>query len=77
MLEETNPLYLSTELNYSVLMSEIFLKDDEAFIRGSEAFTKAVAQLPPIKEHEDEAMMVLQCLKDNLEVWKKVTEKNR
>ena len=58
-------------------MSEIFLKDDEAFIRGSEAFTKAVGQLPPIKEHEDEAMMVLQCLKDNLEVWKKVTEKNR
>jgi hypothetical protein len=41
-LEETAPLLLSVQLNYSVFMSEIMLMDGEAFIRGSETFTKAV-----------------------------------
>jgi len=56
-------------------MSEIILLDGEAFIRASEAFTKAVQLLPPSRADHDETMMILQCLKDNLEVWKKVTEK--
>ena len=66
---------LSVQLNYSVFMSEIMLLDGEAFIRASEIFTKAVQLLPPSRADHDETMMILQCLKDNLEVWKKVTEK--
>jgi hypothetical protein len=58
-LEETAPLLLSVQLNYSVLMSEIKLNDGEAFIRASETFTKAVQLLPPSRADHDETMMIL------------------
>ena len=69
-LAKANPQFLGLALNYSVFLYEIDGKKNEAITLADETFKNAVGLLDELPEDDySEATMVLQLLKDNVQLW--------
>lgn len=69
-LAKANPQFLGLALNYSVFLYEIDGKKAEAIQLADETFKNAVGLLDELPEDDySEATMVLQLLKDNVQLW--------
>jgi 14-3-3 protein epsilon len=76
-LPKANPQYLGLALNYSVFLYEIIGQKQEAIDLADKSFKEAVGLIDKLEEDEySEATLILQLLKDNVQLWTDDKEQN-
>lgn len=76
-LPKANPQYLGLALNYSVFLYEIIGQKQEAIELADKSFKDAVGLIDKLEEDEySEATLILQLLKDNVQLWNDDQQQN-
>jgi 14-3-3 protein epsilon len=75
-LRSADPAYLGLALNYSIFLYEILGKKKEAIELADKTFKRGVELTndPPDESEYSEATLILQLLKDNVELWNEEAE---
>jgi len=69
-LSKANPQFLGLALNYSVFLYEIIGQKSQAIELADKSFKEAVDLIDKLEEDEySEATLILQLLKDNVQLW--------
>ena len=70
-LEPTSPIFLAMVLNYTIFVYDMQNNVDEAVLVGEAAFNQAINRTHELDEVDHkESTLLLQLLRDNLQLWK-------